>query len=194
MTGETMRQFELIKRICGERAYGNVLLVTTHWPIHVEDQSKCAVREGELRREFWKEMVSGGSTMSRFDDRHNTAKAIIRRLAAKDDITLTLQEELASGDGLKRTSAFSFIVDARSKDEQKVAKKDEDAVPESVEIRKDAEAKLNDDIVTKVQNAIEEEEAKARKRQKLLNVTQVFRWLLGLTHIAMGGAQVGLAA
>lgn len=188
-----MRQFELMKRICGERNYGNVLLVTTHWPSHVEDQSKCAVREGDLRRDFWKEMVNGGSTMSRFDNRHNTAKAIIRRLSAKENITLTLQDELASGNGLKRTSAFSFIVSTRINDEEKVKKKDEDVVPEGVEIRKQAEAKLNDDIVAKVQSAIEEEEAKARKRQKRMNVFQMFRWILGITSVAMGATQVGLA-
>lgn len=189
-----MRQFELIKRICGERNYQNVLLVTTHWPKHIEDQPNRAVREGELRRDFWKEMVNGGSTMSRFDDKHSTAKAIIRRLAAKDDITLSLQEELATGDGLKRTRAFSFIVNARIQDEEKVTKKDEDVEPQSVAIRKDAEAKLNDDIVAKVQNAIEQEDAAARKGLKRLMVLQVFRRILGFTHVAMSGTQVGLAA
>lgn len=193
MTGETLRQFELIKRICGERNYQNVLLVTTHWPSRVEEQPKCTVREGELRREFWKDMISRGSTMCRFDDRHSSAKAIVRRLAAKNDITLTLQDELATGNGLKKTSAFSFIVNARSKDEEKLAKKSDEVEPESVQIRKEAETKLNDDIVGKIQNAIEEEEATARKRQKKLTVRQVFGWILGLTHLSMGGTQLGLA-
>lgn len=194
MTGDAVRQFELIKRICGEHNYSNVLLVTTHWPKSAEEHPRCAVREGELRREFWKEMVSKGSGMCRFDNKHSSAKAIIRRLAAKDDITLTLQDELATGKGLKKTRAFSFIVHARSQDEQKVAEKDEDVKPEGVQIRKEAEGRLNDDIVEKVQNAIAEEEATARKRQRKLTVQQVFRWILSLTHVAMGGTQVGLAA
>ena len=60
-------------------------------------------------------------------------------------------------------------------------------VEESVAIRKDAEAKLNDDIVAKVQNAIEQEDAAARKGLKRLMVLQVFRRILGFTHVAMSG-------
>lgn len=193
-----MRQFELIKRVCGEHNYQNVLLVTTRWPRLVDDYPLCAVREGELRRDFWREMIAGGSAMSRFDNTHATAKAIVRRLAAKDDITLTLQDELAAGKGLKRTAAFSFIVNARCEDEAEMqAEETEAAGPgraEGVAIRKEAEAGLTDDIVAKVQRAIEEEDANARRKQKRLNVQQLFRWILGLTHVAMGGAQVGLAA
>lgn len=193
MTGETLRQFELIKRICGQRNYQNVILVTTHWPKHTDEHPNCAVREGELRRNFWREMVSGGSAMTRFDDRHSTAKAIVRRLAAKEDITLTLQTELATGQGLKKTSAFSFIVDARVEDEARVAKSSGEVEPEGVRIRREDEGRLNDDIVAKVQSAIEEEEAQARKQKKKANVLQLFRWVLSLAHVAMGATQVALA-
>lgn len=135
--------------------------------------------------------------MSRFDDKHATAKAIIRRLAAKENITLTLQDELSSGKGLKRTAAFNFIVNARLKDEAQMAKhaEDEEVVPaESMVMRREAEEKLHDDIVAKVQRAIVEEEAAARKRNMRLKVQQLLKMILGLTHVAMGGTQVGLAA
>lgn len=193
MTGETLRQFELIKRMCGEQNYQNVLLVTTQWPTRMEDQSKCAVREGELRRDFWKEMISGGSTMCRFDDKHGSAKAIIRRLAAKDNITLTLQDELAAGKGLKSTTAFSFIVDSRTKKEEALAREKDETQVESLQLRRQGESQLNNNIVSDVQSAIEEEEATARQQKRKLSVRLVFTWILGLTHIAMGATQVGLA-
>lgn len=189
MTGESLRQFNLIQRIVGPAAYANVLLVTTHWPTSPADQPKCAVREGDLRRDFWTDMVAHGSTMCRFDDRHASAKAIVRRLAGKPDVTLTLQEELAAGRGLRRTAAFRFIASARARDEA-----DGGVEVEGVRIRREAEGRLNDDIVAKVQDAIVEEEGRARKRQKRVQVLHVFRWILGLTNVAMGSAQVGLAA
>lgn len=197
MTGDCLRQFELIKRICGERNYGNVLLVTTHWPRTMKDQTKqgCAVREGDLRREFWKDMIEGGSSMCRFDDQHSTAKAIVRRLAGKENITLALQDEIAKGTKLKSTSAFSFIVRSRQKDEENLKAHHEDVNEDGIAIRKEAEGLLSDDIVERVRTAIEKEEAETRKKGKVRATVQgLFRWIIGITNIAMGAAQVGLAA
>ena len=221
MTGDTLRQFELIKRICGEQNYGNVsefpnrkskvlsrpqvLLVTTHWPERPEDQKKqhCALREGDLRRDFWKDMIRGGSTMCRFDDQHSTAKAIIRRLAGKPDITLALQDEMANGKSLKGTTAFSFIVNARQQDEERLKAAAESAGndlndiganPESIDIRKEGENTLDDEIVVKVRTAIAREDAEARRRNIKLRVQNVMRWLIGLTNVASGIAQVALGA
>lgn len=197
MTGDCLRQLELIKRIVGSQNYSNVLLVTTHWPRLIEDQKKqhCAVREGDLRRDFWRDLVNNGSSLCRFDDQHSTAKAIIRRLAGKDDITLDLQAELANG-GLRSTSAFSFIVNRRRKDEEllKSMEERESVDPESVHIRKDDEPLLKDDVVARVVSAIEKEEAAAKKAKRKVTVQSLFRWILSLTNIAMGAAQVGLAA
>jgi hypothetical protein len=197
MTGDCLRQLELIKTIVGTQNYSNILLVTTHWPRLVEDQKKqhCAVREGDLRREFWKDMIAHGATMARFDDQHSTAKAIIRRLAGKEDITLELQQELAKG-GLKSTSAFSFIVNRRKKDEEllKSIEERETVDPESVHIRKEDEGFLKDDVVARVVSAIEKEEAAAQKEKRKVTVQGLIRWILSLTNIAMGAAQVGLAA
>lgn len=177
-----------------------VLLVTTNWPQRYEDQLKqqCAVRERDLRREFWKNMIEGGSDMCRFDDHHATAKAIIRRLASKPDITLALQSELAEGKSLKRTRAFSFIVKLRQRDEAVLRVAEENGVDahvnaEGVAIRKDSETRLNDDIVERVRLAIEEEEEAAKKQRRKLSVKGIFRWLVGLTHIALQAAQVGLS-
>lgn len=205
MTGETLRQFELIKRICGEQNFGNVLLVTTHWPERIEDQKKqqCAVREGDLRRDFWKDMIAGGSVMCRFDNQHKTAKAIVRRLATKPNITLELQQEMAKSKSLKSTSAFSFIVKARQDDEEKArigqndADFDDSATlcevnPDGIGIRRQDEGRLNDDIVQRVQAVIEQQNEEARKREKKASVKDLFRWIIGLSSLAMGVAQVAL--
>lgn len=197
MTGETLRQFELIQRICGERNYQNVLLVTTQWPTHIPDQSRCAVREGELRRDFWRDMIRGGSTMCRFDGKHGSAKAIIRRLAAKENVVLALQGELASGAKLKETAAFSFMVDVRSKEEEVLAAEragDRESQLESIRIRKEGEDQLNDDIVADTQSAIDSKVSLAEQQKHKMSVRSLLRWILGLTSLAMVATQVGLEA
>lgn len=197
MTGETLRQFELIQRICGEHNYRNVLLVTTQWPTHIPDQSRCAVREGELRRDFWSDMIHGGSTMCRFDGKHGSAKAIIRRLAAKENVVLALQGELADGAKLKETSAFSFMVDVRSKDEEVLAVEragDRESRLESIQIRREGEDQLNNNIVADTQSALNSKVVSTAQQKQKMSVRSLLRWILGLTSLAMVATQVGLEA
>ena len=65
---------------------------------------------------------------------------------------------------------------------------------ESIAIRKESEGRLHDDIVERVRLAIQEQEEAERKQRRKINVKGLFRWLIGITHIAMNDAQVGLAA
>ena len=148
-------------------------------------------------------MIRGGSNMCRFDDQHSTAKAIVRRLAAKPNITLALQTEMAGGKSLKGTTAFSFIVNARRQDEERLKAaeregnddlRDIDVNPDGIDIRKEGENSLDDDVVAKIRTAIAREDAEARRRNIRLKVQNVMRWLIGLTNVASGIAQVALGA
>jgi len=159
MTGDMLRQLQMIKLVCGENNYGNVMLVTTHWPKRTEEQKErgCPIREADLRKEFWREMIKGGSKMFRFDDEQGTARAIVRSLAGKPDITLKLQDEMAAGKLLNGTTAGSYIVDSRRDDETSLQAKlkylekepqnadlreEVKRLQESIEHRKAAEARF----------------------------------------------------
>lgn len=211
MTGDTLRQLEMIKRICGSTNYQNVMLVTTHWPKDVETQKEtgCPIREGDLRREFWKDMIRGGSKMWRFDDQTPTAKAIVRSLVGKKDITLALQAEMAAGKSLDRTTAGSYIVDARHQDERMLHSKtkalsadpanqgllDEiKALQDSINNREEAEAKLKDDILKDIRNGIviAEGEAKKRKMQRP-TVANIISWLIGLSSLTAQVIQTAMS-
>lgn len=176
-----------------------VLLVTTNWPRSTDEQIRqhCGVREGDLRRGFWKDMIKGGSSMCRFDGRHSDAKAIVHRLGGKPNVILALQDEMAQGQLLKSTSAFKFIVDARKEDEQKLAQgsdaKEMEVNAEGVTIRREAEDQLIDDLVKRVQSRILKEEEAARKQNRKTTVLDLIRWIISLTGIAMGASQVALA-
>jgi hypothetical protein len=200
MTGDTLRQLEMIKRICGEANYSNVMLVTTHWPKQVAEQKErgCPIREADLRREFWKDMIQGGSKMWRFDDEHATAKAIVRSLAGKPNITLALQDEMAKGKSLSKTTAGSFIVNARHKDEERLKAKEKEVVSnpgeikelqESIENRKAAEAKLQDDLVARIRKEIETIDEEARKRNKKPTVASILQWLIGISELTVQAVQ-----
>lgn len=135
--------------------------------------------------------------MCRFDGRHSDAKAIVRRLAGKENVVLALQNEMAQGRLLKSTSAFRFIVNARKRDEQSLGMgadaKEMGLNEDGVRIRKEAEDLLTEDLIRRVQSRIEKEEEARRKQNKKTTVLELIRWIISLTGIAMGASQVALA-
>ena len=205
MTGDKWRQLEMIKSICGKNNYSNVMLVTTHWPKSFEEQNEqgCPLREADLRSEFWADMVKGGSKMVRFDNDEDTAKAIVRTLAEKPDITLALQDEMAAGRLLNATSAGSFVVNARHEDEdilkslqakaKKLANDPENAelvqeieqLQASIESRKADEEKLAGDIVAKIRKEIRDVDREARQRGRKPTVGNIVSWLIGLSELTV---------
>ena len=123
----------------------------------------------------------------------NTAllKPSFAGLRANRNITLLLQDEMASGKLLKSTWAFSYIISARLQDQQKLHSRrsspDGDVNQEGITIRREAETQLANDIVKRVQSAIEKQEAEERKQNKnsKVKVLSLIRWLIQLTNIAM---------
>lgn len=201
MTGDTLRQLEMIKRICGSNNYQNVMLVTTHWPKDAETQKEngCPIRERDLRREFWMDMIRGGSKMWRFDDQTATARAIVRSLVGKPNVTLALQSELSAGNTLDRTTAGSYIVEARNHDQNMLDTKTKELSTDpansalldeirqlqlSISNRKDAEVQLEKDLLTEIRNGIRIAEKKAHEHDKKRpSVANIISWLIGLSSL-----------
>lgn len=195
----------MIKSVCGRTNYSNVMLVTTHWPKTYEEQMEqgCAIREADLRSDFWKDMVKGGSKMVRFDNDADSARAIVRTLAEKPDITLALQHELAAGRDLGSTTAGSFVLNSRGTDEdilkslQAKAKKfdrssDDSKLKEeieelkaSIDSRKADEDRLKGDIVTGIRQEIQNLDKEARRRGSKPTVSSMLRWLVGLSELTV---------
>jgi hypothetical protein len=121
MSGTSMRQLEMLKRIVGPDNYANVVLVTTRWPSKISEAVSmgCAIREGDLRRTFWDDMIRGGSRMTRFNGSEGMAQAVVRNFFDKDDIVLALEAEMeTTGGSLEATTAGAFVIDARRRDEE----------------------------------------------------------------------------
>lgn len=106
--GSSVKTFEIFKKICGEKALENVLLVTSRWATVEPDLG--ASRERELKEKFWAYMVARGSKMSRFHGDRNSAVSLASHLLCKDTVVLDLQRELIDeGKKLDETAAGAYV-------------------------------------------------------------------------------------
>lgn len=95
MGGSPLKNLRMFGELCGDVAMRRVTLVTTMWD-KMRDLELGQQREKELRDTFWKGMLNKGSTIAKFDNKFDTAKAIIHRLIVEKEKreALLLQEEL----------------------------------------------------------------------------------------------------
>jgi hypothetical protein len=114
-----VKTFEIFKKICGQEALENVLLVTSRWD--GIDEAKGADRERELKEKFWAYMVDRGSNMSRFHGDRDSAISLVSQLLVRDEVVLQLQKELVDeGKDLNATVAGSYVDDNLEKLKQQV--------------------------------------------------------------------------
>jgi Sec-independent protein translocase protein TatA len=93
----------LFEKLCGKGAYQNVILTTTMWD--KIDESMGSMREEELRKTYWKAMVSVGSGLARFRNTHDSAWEIVARFT-RPRVPLKLQVEMVDkGLDLAETAA-----------------------------------------------------------------------------------------
>ncbi|RSM15747.1 hypothetical protein CDV31_004846 [Fusarium ambrosium] len=89
-----LKQLSYIKALMGDEAFGNCAIVTNKWHLNSPSiQSEQQIREQELKRDHWKDMISGGSTVMRHDGSLYSAKRIISYLIDKPKIVLHHQHE-----------------------------------------------------------------------------------------------------
>jgi len=113
MAGSPLRNLNLFEKLCGKGAFQNVILTTTMWD--KVDESMGSMREEELRKTYWKAMVSVGSGLARFRNTHDSAWEIIGRFT-RPRVPLKLQVEMVDkGLKLAETTAgltlFRWLVD-----------------------------------------------------------------------------------
>lgn len=109
-SGASVKTLEIFKKICGELALKNVMLVSTRWS--EVDEAIGALREQQLRDDFWAYMLGEGSTMARFYGNKDSAIGIVSQLVSRQSIVLELQRELIDeGKTLNQTVAGVFVND-----------------------------------------------------------------------------------
>ena len=109
-SGSSMKTLKIFTQICGAAALESVTLVTTRWD--QVDESTGALRERELRDNFWAYMVSQGSKMTRFHGDRDSAVSLVSGLLGNPSIVLAIQRELVEeGKTLSQTSAGAIVND-----------------------------------------------------------------------------------
>jgi hypothetical protein len=105
--GSEARRTRLFRKICGQNAFGNVVIATTMWSEMMnENLGIQRVNERKHSTDFWGDMVKFGARVERHDDNKQSAHRIIRILLHKRKTKLQMQAELSENDGmLHATSA-----------------------------------------------------------------------------------------
>lgn len=136
MQGTSVRNFEMFKKICGETAMSNVVLLTTMWD-KLTDELEGLDRDQELRENWWSVMEENGSYIARFDGSKEMAEAMIALLLYKEPVVLRIQKELHDQNlRLEETSAgqvmLPFVDDERDRDKlrARVGKKTQEKIQE----------------------------------------------------------------
>lgn len=109
MHGTAMRNLDLFKKLVGENALSNVVFATTMWG-NVTNISEANGRDSELREEYWGDMMSKGSSATRFDGTTASAQGVVSMLLGKRNIVLKVQEQLVDHKmSLNQTAAGKFL-------------------------------------------------------------------------------------
>ncbi|RSL54237.1 hypothetical protein CEP54_009996 [Fusarium duplospermum] len=107
-SGSSAKSLEIFKRIRGEEALKNVLLVTNRW--EDMDEALGASRERQLREKFWAYMLGRGSCMNRFYGDRSSAISLVSDLLIKDPVMLRIQHEIINEHkDLNETWVGSFV-------------------------------------------------------------------------------------
>ena len=90
--GTAGRNFDMFRKLCGDAALKNVVLVTNMWSGVPPDVGNA--RESELSSNFFKLATNKGAQMVRHYDTAQSAHGIIRMIVAKRPVVLQIQREL----------------------------------------------------------------------------------------------------
>jgi energy-coupling factor transporter ATP-binding protein EcfA2 len=82
MTGSLLKNLTMFTSVCGQSAMPRVVIATTMWG--KVDADEGAQREGELKGDFWKDILAAGCRTERFDKSYESAWTIIGIVADGD--------------------------------------------------------------------------------------------------------------
>lgn len=106
--GVAQTNMRLFRSLCGDDTMTRVVLCTTRW----DEVSGGAgeLRESELRRDFWQDMLARGSTLARHDNTTKSAQRIISTVLKNSSVSLKVQQEIVDeGRTFAATSAANTL-------------------------------------------------------------------------------------
>lgn len=103
MTGSSIKNLRMFRKLCGAENMSKVCLLTTMWDKVTPEEGLA--REKELHQGFWAAMISSGSSIRRHDRGLDSARDVVRSMLVNKPTTIKLQDEIVSGKTLIETDA-----------------------------------------------------------------------------------------
>ena len=192
MSGAPVKNFRMFRRLCGERALQNVVIVTNMW--EGVDPQVGEEREAELKGKdiFFKPALEFGAQMARHENTAPSAEDILRLLLPKHPLPLCIQTELVrdrkditetmAGEELNRELNVQI---KKHKEEMRILKEDmEEAMKDKDEETRrilGAEAKKLEDSIEKLEDyadrlASDYQRGKQELEARLAKAEEEARW------------------
>lgn len=177
VTGQTRKSIVMLEKLCGSKAFGHVVIVTTMWDA-LEDKDVGIDRLRQLLEnpKFFGDLVKGNAKHARFyPTRDQAEQLILQNLHPKSHIVLDIQRQLASGMTLEETPVGKYILE----DLLEKRRKYEQELREITEALSKARERKDDDM----ESVLSEEER--HQREMLTKVEKDFGELgRNLTELA----------
>lgn len=113
MGGVSLRNLRMFRKLCGEDALENVVVVTTRWDdVPENDRETMENRENELMKtpgKFFQPLIAAGGQFLRHDNAEGSARRIVETFLKNHPIALQIQIEMRDGKTLEETAAGSEL-------------------------------------------------------------------------------------
>jgi len=123
ITGSSRMNLRMLKALCGEHFFQNVILTTTMWgTVTAKVIPDLETREAELNGTpaFWEDMIEKGAQYARYDNSESRGRAVIDMcLARRSSPTLNILLEMQQGRRLEDTSAGLILTEELRKREER---------------------------------------------------------------------------
>ena len=107
----------MFKSLCGEETMRNVVIVTTMWSKLKGSQALGEMREAELKKVHWADMVAQGCKVERFENTYESAWRVLHDLEKPTTAAENAQRAQAVG----RNTAHMKVELSRSGEEPKMS-------------------------------------------------------------------------
>lgn len=102
---------EGFRKLLGDVAYPNVVIVTTMWDRINLPMERCLYRERDLKtnRVYYKPVLDGGAVMLRHNNTTESAHGILEHFVDKEPISLRIQKEMGIFKPVTKTAVYDHF-------------------------------------------------------------------------------------
>jgi len=109
MTGSSIRNLDMFRKLCGDDKLGNVILATTKWDDTPLADATRRQAELESPSGFWSLYIAGGSKVRRFMNTEASALALVGEILGLGRFVPRIQQESVLGKTVRDTDAGAYL-------------------------------------------------------------------------------------